>query len=195
MTPDELRIAGFLDPRRALSFFEELPGGAEAWERDLGASADPDQALLAAIRLHEADPGLVRGLVDKPDARRRVCAVLGGSQWLGDYVIADPTRAVAIWEDPGRSEQVLLASVGATRAAGGAYVAAEGASADDLRQGYDILRETSDLTGIPIVHTTGRKKFLDEFLADGRDPKYIGTPLALETYMHRSWDAFSHGKI
>lgn len=69
------------------------------------------------------------------------------------------------------------------------------ASADDLRQGYGILRETSDLTGIPIVHTTGRKKFLDEFLADGRDPKYIGTPLALETYMHRSWDAFSHGKI
>lgn len=69
------------------------------------------------------------------------------------------------------------------------------ASADDLRQGYDILRETSDLTGIPIVHTTGRKKFLDEFLADGRDPKYIGIPLALETYMHRSWDAFSHGKI
>lgn len=69
------------------------------------------------------------------------------------------------------------------------------ASADDLRQGYDILREASDLTGIPIVHTTGRKKFLDEFLADGRDPKYIGTPLALETYMHRSWDAFSHGKI
>lgn len=69
------------------------------------------------------------------------------------------------------------------------------ASADDLRQGYDILRETSDMTGIPIVHTTGRKQFLDEFLADGRDPKYIGTPLALETYMHRSWDAFSHGKI
>ena len=69
------------------------------------------------------------------------------------------------------------------------------ASADDLRQGYDILRETSDRSGIPIVHTTGRKKCLDEFLADGRDPKYIGTPLALETYMHRSWDAFSHGKI
>ena len=136
MTPDELRIAGFLDPRRAPSFFEELPGGAEAWERDLGASADPDQALLAAIRLHEADPGLVRALVDKPEARRRVCAVLGGSQWLGDYVIADPTRAVAIWEDPGCSERVLLASVGATRAAGGAYVAAEGASADDLRAAY-----------------------------------------------------------
>ena len=60
------------------------------------------------------------------------------------------------------------------------------ASADDLRQGYDILRETSDRSGIPIVHTTGRKKCLDEFLADGRDPKYIGTPIALEKYMYRS---------
>ena len=69
------------------------------------------------------------------------------------------------------------------------------ASAEDLRRGYDVLRETSDLTGIPIVHTTGRKKFLDEFLADGRDPRYIGEPIVLETYMHRSWDAFSHGRI
>lgn len=69
------------------------------------------------------------------------------------------------------------------------------ASAEDLRRGYEVLRETSDLTGIPIVHTTGRKKFLDEFLADGRDPRYIGEPIALETYMYRSWDAFSHGRI
>ncbi len=69
------------------------------------------------------------------------------------------------------------------------------ASADDLRRGYDVLRETSDMTGIPVVHTTGRKKYLEEFLADGRDPKYIGRPIALETYMHRSWDTFSHGKI
>lgn len=69
------------------------------------------------------------------------------------------------------------------------------ASAEDLRRGYEVLRETSNLTGIPIVHTTGRKKFLDEFLADGRDPRYIGEPIALETYMHRSWDAFSHGRI
>ena len=69
------------------------------------------------------------------------------------------------------------------------------ASAEDLRRGYEVLRETSYLTGIPIVHTTGRKKFLDEFLADGRDPRYIGEPIALETYMHRSWDAFSPGRI
>ena len=68
-------------------------------------------------------------------------------------------------------------------------------SADNLRQGYDILRETSDRTGIPVAHTTGRKKFLDEFLTDGRDPKYIGTPIPLETYMLRSPDNFAYGKI
>jgi len=65
------------------------------------------------------------------------------------------------------------------------------ASADDIRQGYDILKETSELSGIPVVHTTGRREFLEEFLADGRDMKYIGEPIALETYMHRSWEAFT----
>ena len=133
MSGDALRIAGFLDPRRALSFLEELPGGAEVWAADLGASADPDQALLAAIRLHEADPGLVRLLVDDARARARLCAVLGGSQWLGDYVIADPARARAIWEDPGEAARVMLASVGATRVERGAFVASEDARVDDLR--------------------------------------------------------------
>ena len=63
------------------------------------------------------------------------------------------------------------------------------ASAEDLRRGYEVIREASRLSGIPVVHTTGRKEFLEEFLADGRDPAYIGEPIALETYMHRSWEA------
>ena len=65
------------------------------------------------------------------------------------------------------------------------------ASADDIRQGYDVLKETSDISGIPVMHTTGRKCFLDEFLADCRDARYIGEPIPLETYMHRSWEAFT----
>ena len=65
------------------------------------------------------------------------------------------------------------------------------ASAEDLRRGYEVIREASRLSGIPVVHTTGRKEFLEEFLADGRDPAYIGEPIALETYMHRSWEAFT----
>lgn len=68
------------------------------------------------------------------------------------------------------------------------------ASADDIRRGYDVVKGASQLSGIPVVHTTGRKEFLDEFLADGRDEKYIGQPLPLETYIHRSWEAFTkHG--
>lgn len=67
------------------------------------------------------------------------------------------------------------------------------ASAEDLRQGYEVIKAASDMTGIPVVHTTGRKEFIEEFLADGRDEKYIGAPIALETYMHRSWEAFTKG--
>lgn len=66
------------------------------------------------------------------------------------------------------------------------------ASADDIRRGYEVLRRTSEMTGIPVVHTTGRRAYLDAFLADGNDPQYIGEPIALETYMHRSWEAFTH---
>lgn len=66
------------------------------------------------------------------------------------------------------------------------------ASADDIRQGYDVLSVTSEQCGIPIVHTTGRRQFIEEFLSDGRDAKYIGNPIALETYMHRSWEAFTN---
>lgn len=65
------------------------------------------------------------------------------------------------------------------------------ASADDIRAGYDVLKATSEMTGIPVKHTTGRKEFVEEFLRDGRDPQFIGEPIGLETYMHRSWEAFT----
>ncbi len=65
------------------------------------------------------------------------------------------------------------------------------ASADDLRRGYDVVRELSDMTGLPVAMTTGRKNCLEEFLSDGRDARYIGSTLALEPYMHRSWESFT----
>ena len=65
------------------------------------------------------------------------------------------------------------------------------ASADDLRQGYEVIADTSQRSGIPVVHTTGRREFLEAFLADGRDPRFIGEPIPLETYIHRSWEAFT----
>ena len=66
------------------------------------------------------------------------------------------------------------------------------ASAADLRDGYPVVMAASELSGIPVVHTTGRKQYLEEFLQnEDLDPKYIGTPIALEPYMHRSWDDFT----
>ena len=65
------------------------------------------------------------------------------------------------------------------------------ASADDIRKGYDVVREASEMSGIPVALTTGREECLNEFLKDGRDPKYIGEPVPLTPYMHRSWEAFT----
>ena len=59
-----------------------------------------------------------------------------GSQWLGDYIIAEPGRARSTWEDPGDAARVMLASVGATRGERGAFVASEDARVDDLRGAY-----------------------------------------------------------
>ena len=67
------------------------------------------------------------------------------------------------------------------------------ASAEDLRRGYEVVKAASEMSGIPVAHTTGRREVLEEFLSDGRDPKYIGEPIPLETYMHRSWEAFTKG--
>jgi len=60
------------------------------------------------------------------------------------------------------------------------------ASADDLRCGYEVIREASIISGIPVAHTTGRRECLEEFLSDGRDTKYIGIPIALDTYVRRN---------
>ena len=60
----------------------------------------------------------------------------------------------------------------------------------ELWDGYLMLKEVSDITGIPVVYTTGKKEFLDAFLARNPDPKYVGTPIAIDVYMHRDWDSY-----
>ena len=70
------------------------------------------------------------------------------------------------------------------------------ASARDLRDGYPVIREASEASGIPVVYTTGRPPFLAEFLRDETlDRRFIGTPLPLELYMKRSWGNFTQGRL
>ena len=60
----------------------------------------------------------------------------------------------------------------------------------ELRDGYEMLREVSERTGVPVAYTSGKKQFLDRFLAEGHDPAFIGTPIAIDTYMQRDWDSW-----
>ena len=67
-------------------------------------------------------------------------------------------------------------------------------SAADLWDGYELLREVADRTGIPVAYTTGKKEFLEAFLAKSPDPAYVGRPVAIDMYMHRDWDSYiAHG--
>lgn len=61
---------------------------------------------------------------------------------------------------------------------------------EELRDGYEMIKQVSELTGVPVKYTSGKKKMLDIFLAEGHDPKYIGTPMAIDTYMARDWDSW-----
>ena len=64
---------------------------------------------------------------------------------------------------------------------------------EELRHGYEILKEVSRISGIPVAYTSGKKDMLDAFLAEGHDPQYIGRPLAIDTFMQRDWDSWIHG--
>ena len=64
---------------------------------------------------------------------------------------------------------------------------------EELRDGYEMIKQVSQITGVPVAYTSGRKELLDIFLAEGHDPKYIGTPIAIDTYMHRDWDSWIKG--
>lgn len=61
---------------------------------------------------------------------------------------------------------------------------------EELRDGYEMIKEVSERTGIPVAYTTGKKEFLEQFLSEGHDPKYIGKPVAIDMYMHRDWDSY-----
>ena len=66
-------------------------------------------------------------------------------------------------------------------------------TAADLSDGYEIIKEVSEKSGVPVLYTSGKKEFLDAFLAKGHDQKFIGTPIAIDTYMQRDWDSWING--
>lgn len=136
VTSKDLRQAGFLDPLRAESFLAGLPGDPKTWVRVCARCADPDLAVLTALRLAEADPPMLSGLIDEGgDRLARLVGVLGASPWWGDHLVAEPSRAEGVWVEPPPARRALLESLGADPGAD-LPIAAPRASADDMRRAY-----------------------------------------------------------
>ena len=67
---------------------------------------------------------------------------------------------------------------------------AQATTPEELRDGYEIIREVSRQTGVPVLYTSGKKAMLDIFLGEGHDAEYIGTPFPIDTYMARDWESW-----
>jgi hypothetical protein len=67
---------------------------------------------------------------------------------------------------------------------------AEATGFDELRDGYEMIKEVSQRTGVPVKYTSGKKTMMDQFLSEGHDPQYIGTPMYIDTYMARDWNSW-----
>ena len=63
----------------------------------------------------------------------------------------------------------------------------------ELRDGYEMIKEVSQRTGVPVKYTSGKKELLDIFMSEGHDSAYIGTPMPIDTYMKRDWDSWVEG--
>ena len=110
---------------------------------ELAATADPDRALLALVRLLERadDPALLAELAAPGTVRTRLTAVLGGSVALGEHLVRHPDHWRALAEEPARPRELvradLLAAVGADPGAGAPVSSLERAEGRDaLRVAY-----------------------------------------------------------
>lgn len=152
---------GFSDPERARQLLADpaLAGLVDPLEDvfddgvlvALGATADPDLALLGLVRLmaalHDAvperspaEPGRLRAVVrGGGPARDRLLAVLGASAALGDHLTRHPEHWLALDDAHRPPDDVradLLGAVGADPDAAAPVAAAGGDGTDRLRVAY-----------------------------------------------------------
>lgn len=166
-----LARVGFDDPGRAARLLESgalervvqhAAGRHVDLVRELGATADPDLALLSVLRLVEAvgEDGrerLVERLVADHVLRARLLAVVGASEALANWLVSHPddVELLALGDDPLSADprevrRDLLVAVGADPEASMAVAGDGGAvGTDAMRRAYRrrLLRiAASDLT-------------------------------------------------
>ncbi|CAB4615070.1 MAG: bifunctional [glutamine synthetase] adenylyltransferase/[glutamine synthetase]-adenylyl-L-tyrosine phosphorylase [Actinobacteria bacterium] len=99
----QLAKFGFVDLGGTITKLDELvklvgDSGRSALAA-IGAAADPDQALVALLNLASAHPAKVKHLLKKDDSARRLCALLGASSALTDFVMRHPQN-LELFEKP-----------------------------------------------------------------------------------------------
>jgi glutamate-ammonia-ligase adenylyltransferase len=157
---------------------EGAPAGREIVDA-LAASADPDLALMALVRLVEVQPAgsrLLHRLEAEPELRRRLIAVLGASAALGDHLVAHPGEWQIVADEPATGSSPtqrelrdrLLAAVGADPSAEPPRAAGSGAAevlalraayrrellllaARDLNGALDLTDVTAELSDLAVA--------------------------------------------
>ncbi len=99
----ELARFGFVDLSGTIGKLDELvrlvgDSGRSALAA-LGVAADPDQALVALLNLATAEPSKTKALLKKEDSARRLCALLGASTALTDFIMRHPAQ-LDLFEKP-----------------------------------------------------------------------------------------------
>ena len=99
----ELARFGFVDLSATIGRLDDLvklvgDSGRSALAA-LGVAADPDQALIALLNLSTAYPAKAKALLKKDDSARRLCALLGASSALTEFVMRHPEH-LDVFEKP-----------------------------------------------------------------------------------------------
>lgn len=67
-------------------------------------------------------------------------------------------------------------------------------TAEVLASGYEIIKEVSMQTNVPVAMTCGTKEVLDDFtkigIMNGFSPKFVGDYFYIKRYMRRDWESF-----
>lgn len=72
---------------------------------------------------------------------------------------------------------------------------AQETGARELEHGYEILRQASEKSGVPVLYTAGTKESLERFLSGEHEPRCVGEPMVIKRYMHRDWDSFIKNRV
>jgi len=118
------------------------------------------------------------------------------SEQLHVFLVVNPLRPLAETAEKAYAlmEQVQIASrLKITGIINNANLVEE-TTTQELKTGYDVVKELSEKTGIPVYATAGTPRLLDEFFALrdqwGLEDVYLGKKMPIDVVMHRTWGRF-----